>query len=221
MKFISTIIVFCFTLSSIFGCWFNLPAQEKTVRRLSLAVLPFSSAGVKDYEAISLSNRLHSELVKTGRFQVVELEKVEALLKEIAFHQSGIFREEYVAQVGQMLGAQLMVSGSVGKVGNTYTVDVRIIGVQSRRVIKAKTSNSKGKIDDLLQLMNEIAWELAHPKSKKQQLTEIKNSKKWLWLLGGTALVGGGITALMLLKGNDNGGTAEVIGMPPEPPKQY
>jgi len=124
----------------------NLGAQEKKPVKPTLAVLPFSSAGVKEYEAISLSNRLHSELVKTGRFQVVELEKVEALLKE-------------------------------------------------------------------------IAWEVAYPKSKRQQVTEDKGSKKWLWLLGGTALVGGGITALMLLKSNDNGGASEVIGMPPEPPK--
>ena len=196
----------------------NLQTQEKKQSRLTLAVLPFSAAGVKDYEAISLSNRLHSELVKTKRFQVVEIEKVEALLQEIAFHQSGIFREEYVAKVGKMLGAQMIVTGSVGKVGNTYTVDVRIINVRNRRVIFAKTSNSTGKIDALLQLMNEIAWELAYPKSKQQQVTETKGGKNWLWIVGGTALVGGGITALMLLKGNDHGGASEVIGMPPEPP---
>ena len=219
MKTNFIILILAITTFSTAGFPTNLGAQEKKPVKPTLALLPFSSAGVKEYEAISLSNRLHSELVKTGRFQVVELEKVEALLKEIAFHQSGIFREEYVAQVGQMLGAQLMVSGSVGKVGNTYTVDVRIINVRTRRVIFARTRNSKGQIDELLLLMNEIAWEVAYPKSKRQQVTENKGGKKWLWLLGGTALVGGGITALMLLKGNDNGGTSEVIGMPPEPPK--
>ena len=219
MKSNFIILILAFTTFSTTGYHPNLKAQEKKTVKPTLAVLPFSSAVVKDYEAISLSNRLHSELVKTKRFQVVELEKVEALLQEIAFHQSGVFREEYVAQVGQMLGAQMMVTGSVGKVGNTYTVDVRIINVRNRRVIFARTSNSTGKIDELLLLMNEIAWEIAHPKSKKQQLTENKSGKKWLWIVGGTALVGGGITALMLLKGNDNGGASEVIGMPPEPPK--
>lgn len=214
-------IIFILTIATFSAARYctNLHAQEKKKIKPSLAVLPFSSAGVKDYEAVSLSNRLHSELVKTKRFQVVEIEKVEALLQEIAFRQSGIFREEYVAQVGKMLGAQMMVTGSVGKVGNTNTVDVRIINVRNRRVIFAKTSNSTGKIDALLQLMNEIAWELAYPKSKQQQVTENKGGKNWLWIVGGTALVGGGIAALMLLKGNDHGGASEVIGMPPEPPK--
>jgi len=221
MKTNFIILILAITTFSTPGFRPNLGAQEKKPVKLTLAVLPFSSAGVKEYEAISLSNRLHSELVKTGRFQVVELEKVEALLKEIAFHQSGIFREEYVAQVGQMLGAQLMVSGSVGKVGNTYTVDVRIINVRTRQVIFARTRNSRGQIDELLLLMNEIAWEVAYPKSKRPEVTENKGGKKWLWLLGGTALVGGGITALMLLKGNDNGSASEVIGMPPEPPKKH
>ncbi len=219
MKIKSLILIFLVAAILFSGYSRMLIAQEKKKSNPTLAVLPFSSAGVKDYEAVSLSNRLHSELVKTKRFQVVEIEKVEALLQEIAFRQSGIFREEYVAQVGKMLGAQMMVTGSVGKVGNTYTVDVRIINVRNRRVIFAKTSNSTGKIDALLQLMNEIAWELAYPKSKQQQLTEDKGGKKWWYVLGGTALVGGGITALMLLKGNDHGGASEVIGMPPEPPK--
>ena len=219
MKTRYVILILAIAAFSNFASRANIYSQERKKIKPSLAVLPFSSAGVKDYEAVSLSNRLHSELVKTKRFQVVEIEKVEAMLQEIAFHQSGIFREEYVAQVGKMLGAQMMVTGSVGKVGNTYTVDVRIINVRNRRVIFAKTSNSTGKIDALLQLMNEIAWELAYPKSKQQQLTEDKGSKKWWYVLGGTALVGGGITALMLLKGNDHGGASEVIGMPPEPPK--
>jgi len=219
MNFVSRFLVFIFNLILFMGYYQGLLAQENGSNKITLAVLPFSSAGVKEYEAISLSNRLHSELVKTKRFQVVEIEKVEALLKEIAFHQSGIFREEYVAQVGQMLGAQLMITGSVGKVGTTYTVDVRIINVRNRQVIYAKTENSKGKIDELLQLMNEIAWELAHPKSKKQNLTATKKSKKWLWVVGSSVLIGGGITALMLIQSNDKGGVSEVIGTPPEPPK--
>jgi len=220
MNFVSRFLVFVLNLILFIGYYQGSLAQENGSNKITLAVLPFSSAGVKEYEAISLSNRLHSELVKTKRFQVVEIEKVEALLKEIAFHQSGIFREEYVAQVGQMLGAQLMITGSVGKVGTTYTVDVRIINVRTRQVIYAKTENSKGKIDELLQLMNEIAWELAHPKSKKQDLTENKKSKKWLWVVGSSVLIGGGITALILLKDSENGGVFEVIGTPPEPPKK-
>jgi len=221
MRFISVIAGIAAALLLIFGLSKNSIAQEKRVPKLTLAVLPFSSAGIKDYEAVSLSNRLHSELVKTKRFKVVEIEKVEALLKEIAFHQSGIFREEYVAHVGKMLGAQLILAGSVGKVGNTYTVDVRIISVQSRRVIKASTGNSKGKTDDLLQLMNDIARELAHPKAKKKEVARSQKNKKWLWIAGGTAVMGTGIMAMILTRGNESAKTSNVIGTPPDPPGSH
>ncbi len=65
MKITTIIVLFVFTLTSIFSCWLPVLAQENELPKLTLGVIPFQAAGVKNYEAVSLSNRLHSELVKT------------------------------------------------------------------------------------------------------------------------------------------------------------
>jgi len=162
MKFIAFILLFAFTLSSILSSWLPLLAQEKEQPRLTLGVIPFSPAGVKEHEAISLSNRLHSELVRTQQFRVVEIERVTDVLHELGFQQTGVCNDnQCVVQVGNMLGAQWMVAGSVGKVGMTYTIDVRIVDVETRLVILTTTRNFRGEIDDLLNLISEVSQELA------------------------------------------------------------
>ncbi|MBC8182500.1 PEGA domain-containing protein [candidate division KSB1 bacterium] len=179
MKITTIIVLFKFTLFSIFGCWLPVLAQEKEPPKLTLGVIPFQAAGVKNYEAVSLSNRLHSELVKTQQFRVVEMESVTKVLNEIGFQQAGFCTdEECAARVGNMLGAQWMVTGSVGKVGNTFTVDVRMIDVESRQVFLTSSRNHRGLIDGLLILIDGIANELALKTKSKLKTGSIEITSK-------------------------------------------
>lgn len=128
MKVIFSILMI-FILNSILS--FQLVYSNERLPQLTLGVIPFSHAGIKDYEAISLSNRLHSGLVQTNQFQVIETEKVTALFNEMGLQQAGTCTDERcVSQAGHMLGAQWMVTGTVGKVGSTYSLDIRIIDVE-------------------------------------------------------------------------------------------
>ena len=65
MKITTIIVLLTFTISSVCSCWLPVLAQEKEPPKLTLGIIPFQASGVKDYEAVTLSNRLHSELVKT------------------------------------------------------------------------------------------------------------------------------------------------------------
>ena len=52
------------------------------------------------------------------------------VLKEQGFQQSCCTSNECVVEVGQLLGVQQMISGSIGKVGDIFTVSVRIIDIK-------------------------------------------------------------------------------------------
>jgi TolB-like protein len=160
MKYIATLLLITFTTTCILPPAF---AQDKELPKMSIAVLPFEATGVQHYEAVSLSKRLHSGLVQTGQFRVLEIEKVDDLLHEMGLRQQTgtCTEEECVVQVGNLLGARWMATGSVGLVGKTYTVDVRVIDVESRHVMLSITRDYRGEIDGLLNLMQQIANELA------------------------------------------------------------
>jgi curli biogenesis system outer membrane secretion channel CsgG len=59
----------------------------------SVAVCDLSSSGVTKAEAVSLTDALRSELIKSGKYQVMERGQMEQILKEQGFQQSGACSE--------------------------------------------------------------------------------------------------------------------------------
>ncbi len=58
---------------------------------------------------------LTTELIKTGRFIVVERQALQDILTEQELGQAGIVRKETAAKVGRVLGAQIIVRGVVSE----------------------------------------------------------------------------------------------------------
>ena len=62
-----------------------------------------------------MAEMLTTELIKTGRFVVVERQAMQDILGEQELGQTGIVRKETAAKVGQVLGAQIIVRGVVSE----------------------------------------------------------------------------------------------------------
>ncbi|NQT96425.1 MAG: hypothetical protein HQ562_01655 [Candidatus Marinimicrobia bacterium] len=138
-----------------------------------IAVLTLEGKGVTQQEAEILTERLRSALVQDGRYQVVERTQMETILAEQGFQQSGCMSNECLIQAGLILGVQQMVGGTVGKIGSSYAVDLRLFDVETSEIIKAVTRNYQGAIDGLLAIMSEVAVDLANDESLiDQQLSE-------------------------------------------------
>ncbi len=133
-------------------------AQEK----LRIAVMDFSTTGgLSKQETVTLGTRLSSMLVKTNAFIVLERGKMEEILQEQGFQQLGCTTTECAVEVGKMLNVQKMVSGSFGKVGRTYTIDLSVVDVQTAQIEKSFFQDYKGEIDGLLNIMQDIANQIA------------------------------------------------------------
>ena len=218
MKIISLIVLIAFTISSIGSFWSPLFSQQREKNKLTLGVIPFKAEGIQEHNARILSTRLHSELIKTKKFHVVEIERIEEIINELGFQQSGLCTDtECIVRVGSLSGARLMLVGTVGKMGDFFTLDVRIIDVKTRQGIWAFPTKNE-RLDNLLGLMSDIAWKLAYPNSKRKSAVQKKSKKTWLWVLGSAVLIGGGVTALMLMKNTNEPGIVDPIGSPPDPP---
>lgn len=138
----------------------SLHAQQK---KTTVAVLEFQSGGtLEKSEAYTLSNRFRALLVTTRTFQVIEREKMNEILKAQDYNISDACNTaECAVQVGQLLGVESMIAGDIGKLGETYTIDLRMIDVQTGGLIQSQSQNHKGKIDGLLDVMQTMANALA------------------------------------------------------------
>jgi len=86
-------------------------------QEITIAVLEFEGKGVSQSETSTLTDRLRDEMFNTGIYIVLERGKMDEVLKEQGFQQTGCVTSECAVEVGNMLGVQQMIGGSIGKVG--------------------------------------------------------------------------------------------------------
>lgn len=63
--------------------------------KLNIAVMELDGHGVAETDLGGLSNRLRTELFKTGKFNVFERSRVDEILKEQGFQQTGCTNAAY------------------------------------------------------------------------------------------------------------------------------
>ncbi len=153
-------------------------------KKLTVAVLEFQRTGALDAgEAATLTNRFRGLLVQTETFEVVEREKMKEILKEQDFTMTDQCNSaECAVQIGQLLGVQAMIAGDIGKVGQTYTLDLRMVDVSTGKIIKTHNEDYKGEIDGLLAIMKKASEKFADAEQSrladKSKTDKVKTDNK-------------------------------------------
>ncbi len=134
--------------------------SDKPVK--TIAVMDFSGIGLSTGEAQALSERLRLELFNVGSFKLLERGMMEQVLQEQGFQQSGCTDSECMVQVGNLIGVELMIGGSISKVGTVHSVSAKIFSVSTGEIVKTAQLDFRGDIGDLmLGGMRKIAEDLS------------------------------------------------------------
>ena len=137
----------------------KLNAQQ--LQKSTVAVLDFENQGISAVEASILANRFRSELVNTGAFMVIERGQMQSILEEVGFQQTGCTSSECLIEVGRILNVQKMIGGTIGKLGDVYTIDLRMINVGTTQILETVSEDQEGEMSELLQIMRELASKFA------------------------------------------------------------
>lgn len=129
-----------------------------------VAVLPLDARGLTTEEASVMTDMLGSELLQTGAFRVMERSQMDKILAEQGFQKSGACDNSQCAvEMGQLLGIDNMVVGSIGKVGRTFLVNARMVSVGSGEILRSVSRTTTGDVDDILtRMLPIVASELAN-----------------------------------------------------------
>lgn len=117
----------------------NIVSIDQSIdqKLLTIAVVDFEANGFNEYEANIIANRIASKLVQYDQFIVLERAKMDLILNEQGFQLSGCTSNDCVVEVGQLLGVQLMLAGSIGRFGNINTIELRIIDIETGKIIRS------------------------------------------------------------------------------------
>jgi hypothetical protein len=115
------LIVLCLVLVAT-----SLPAQEK----MRIAVLDLGAQGIDASSAAMVSDLLRTEIFNTGLFTIVERGEVDKIIAEQGLQKSGCTDQACAVEIGKLLAARKMLVGTVGKLGESFLINARIIDVE-------------------------------------------------------------------------------------------
>jgi len=133
-------------------------SQEDT--RPTIAILDFEGQGISVQEVQTLTERMRSEIGSTNAVRLIERKAIESIMAEQGLAQSGCVSDECAAEVGQLLGVQFMINGTIGKLGDTFTIDVKMFSVETGATERSVNASHEGDIAGLLTEMQILAWEI-------------------------------------------------------------
>lgn len=128
-------IVSVFLLSIFFFLQSSCCADVKQ----AVVVMDFKSIGSEQHLGEAVAEILRTELIDTQRFRVVERAQIDKALSELMFQQSGAIDENNVVEIGKFLGTDLIIIGSVVKIGSSYTINSRTIDIKTGEATSGKT----------------------------------------------------------------------------------
>ena len=166
-----------------------------TTKNETIVVFDFIGNDINNNTAHTLSDRLRIELVKYNFINVLERNRIDAILEEQAIQMSGCV-DECLVEVGKLLGATSIITGSIGKVGDYYTINAKKINATTGKLENAFGYDSKLGIESLLvNGMNEVAYQIAYGEKLSNTLQVIPKEPidPVELMMGGIFCIAGGI----------------------------
>jgi len=133
---------------------------DEALEKITVAVLDFDPRGISTLEAQSLTDRFAAELNNTEQVILVDRRSVNEVLDEQGYETEGCTSEECAAEVGALLGVKYMINGSIGRIGDTFTIDAKMFFVATGVAERTKSKTYAGPVDGLITEIELLAWDL-------------------------------------------------------------
>ncbi|MEZ5360344.1 MAG: CsgG/HfaB family protein [Candidatus Zixiibacteriota bacterium] len=143
-----------------------LVCPEDTDGKLqTIAIMAFDNFSVGEYQeelgflTKGIAEFFESDFSKISELKVVERDKIDFLLKELELSKSGAIEAATAAKVGKMLGAQIMVFGSITQLDKNNTkMLVKAVNVETSEIITSVERDGK---PEYFKMEKELVKELA------------------------------------------------------------
>jgi len=114
-----------------------------------VAVLEISGSVTKDESKI-LTDKVITLIDKAGDYRIIERSMMKQILAEQEFQKLDCVSGECAVDVGQILGVEKIITGSIGKIGPLYSISLRKINVETGEIEGGASYEINGGIEDVL-----------------------------------------------------------------------
>ncbi|MDO8803266.1 MAG: CsgG/HfaB family protein [Elusimicrobiota bacterium] len=116
---------------------FTRSAAETGLSTATLAVMPFKTDKKLAEKRVDYAcgEILTNKFVVTHTFKVVERAQLDTVLKEQALGAGGVTESATAAKLGKLLGARLVIIGSVSRLGDSYHLSTEMVDAESGEIL--------------------------------------------------------------------------------------
>ncbi len=126
----------------------------------TVVVAPLKTIKVETHVSTILTNELRTALSRSGKYRLVAPEEMQAIDTELQRQlQGGCDETSCIAELAGALGAQLLVTGSVGRLEKLYTLNIKLVDIATVRTTLS-ASRHASKLDELLVKLPDLVAEL-------------------------------------------------------------
>jgi len=147
--------------------WFILFLFSQPFSQTTVAVLEFETEGLNNISSSALSSIVRKEVRNNKEYRLIDRNMVKAVLEEQGFQQSGCVSSECAVEVGQLLGVQKMVTGTVSGLGSLYLVEIFVLDVATGLIDKSEMFEHVGRVEELIKPLREGTKKLFGAKSSE------------------------------------------------------
>ncbi len=158
-KLLATLTILCFTMTLIIGETLYVYAQPGARDKPRIAVLPFSDTNAnskREGYGEAISGMLMTELINGKIFQVIERNEIQRMMEEMTLQLSGAVDSKTAKRIGEILGVEILVFGTVAKFGNLVETDIRLIATETGEALLAESASSRS-VEEIRSMVKNLA----------------------------------------------------------------
>ncbi len=162
----------------------DLNARTKDVNAKRVAIIYFENSS--DDPTLNklkkgLADMMITDLSNINMLNIVERDRLEAILKEQKLGKSAQVDPATAAKVGKLLGAQVILTGGYFEMMGSLRIDARFIDVETGKILKS--DGVDGATSSFFKIQKQLSWKIIKnldtkiSDKEKADLTKIGNSK--------------------------------------------
>jgi len=137
-------------------------------KRLVILNIQSDSTPLSEY----IIDEITANIVNTRKYTIVERQQLDIIRNELGFQFSGEVSDESALGIGRMLGAEIIITGAISRIGNNYRLRVRALGVE-KATVEGQFNQTITDTRTITALMNNSNNNLAASNNSSQVTTSI------------------------------------------------
>jgi hypothetical protein len=229
-RFSKMVFVAALLLSASMALIINAPTFAQDVgAKTKLAVLDLKAERGLDQGLVKLLNELLlTEFVKTGKYEVIGGSDLATMLKlEQQKRLMECTDQVCLSEIGGALGVDKLASANIGKVGDYFLVNVKIIDIRKAKVEHRVSHKVEGDEEELMSAITASVNELVAGVTPKPETGTslpapvlVEEERSWgvgilpitLWSAGGAGIITGIVFGALAKQHEDNANNPNFIG---------